>query len=690
MNVYVTILASMPTTHEGLRQSINRNLTEIVELHQEMLSELHLVVPCSEFPTADGLALGVHSSVVPTKRHHRWHSLDSVDEHRGDKRRSQAGSGMVADPVVAAEVARIFARRTHRFFVYEEYGAKYEMMIKDLASANQTIPGWESYQRGLEALAASIGSEQQNLDDFKKSLTIADLLVNPIQRVCRYPLLFSELLKYTPACDCPGSHMEIEDVLFRLREATTEINRATDDPDVKASLEKTWLLQDRLAYPSQKMDSASRSKTRSFGQIQLCGVLHVCWQSDNGVEGVYMISLLYKDRLCLATADKGDQRYLIRLCVGLGGVRIEEVDNGRGLQCHTAPFSWKLVFEHDCQLYEIIMTACNPKEESEWRSRLTRPDPEQNFGVCEAAPSDSMSLNIKSLGTIFGKPGTIARRVSIQRATTVGSKSALCQVVLKNTTTIKDSSSQASGSTISRSQSLLTTSPRNTLAPAIAERVRLEVLLADVWSRETLPFPGMTSRSRSEHLVRNSASTVMRKLSVASISSSFSKRTTPLGPVAKKQDSGRVVPRTSCGEYTSSVEDIEEPEPGLPMIRDEAERSKSSLPHALDSGAASDLGPHRDSVPRFKSAKSYEVLRRGEDMLTCGSPILRTASVNSSRHKRLSIKSVSSRILEKENVVEHRAVPVVREQHGPLGKKWARVKTLNRELRSSGLRSLFR
>lgn len=34
----------------------------------------------------------------------------------------------------------------------------------------------------------------------------------------------------------------------------------------------------------------------------------------------------------------------------------------------------------------------------------------------------------------------------------------------------------------------------------------------------------MTTRSRSEHLVRSSANTVMRKLSVASITSSFSKR----------------------------------------------------------------------------------------------------------------------------------------------------------------------
>ena len=38
-------------------------------------------------------------------------------------------------------------------------------------------------------------------------------------------------------------------MLVRLREATAEINRATDDPSVKARMEKTWLLQDRLVFP---------------------------------------------------------------------------------------------------------------------------------------------------------------------------------------------------------------------------------------------------------------------------------------------------------------------------------------------------------------------------------------------------------------------------------------------------------
>lgn len=65
----------------------------------------------------------------------------------------------------------------NRFFIYEEYGAKYELMIKDVASAHRTMPRWQSYQKGLEVLAASLGSANTRDDHSKKSLTIGDLLV---------------------------------------------------------------------------------------------------------------------------------------------------------------------------------------------------------------------------------------------------------------------------------------------------------------------------------------------------------------------------------------------------------------------------------------------------------------------------------------------------------------------------------
>ncbi|KAK4105862.1 Dbl homology domain-containing protein [Parathielavia hyrcaniae] len=571
MSVYVTVLASLPGSAAGLRSSASRNLTDIMELHEEILGELHRVVPDSEYIQPD-LSIRRTRSSSSIRGHFRWSSLDAVPECKEGASSLPEVPGMTAEPSTAAEVSKVFSKRMNRFFVYEEYGAKYEMMIKDVAAAHRTMPGWLSYQKGLEVLASSLGSADSRDNLSRKALTAGDLLV-------KYPLLFAELLKYTPVIDCPYSHMEIENTLSRLREATAEINRATNDCRTKSVLEKTWVLQDRLMFPNlvraTYSDAASKNRIRSFGHIQLCGALHVCWQTKGGVSGQYMVALLYREWFCLATAGRIDQTYTIQACIALASIKVEDADNGR------ARHSWKIVFLSNSQLYELILTACSPKEELEWCARLkdkyraVTPNSQERT---QSDMSNFLSLNVKSLGAVWRKPGSIARKITIHRATTIGPKSPLYQVILKNTsaakqgptspppppsstttstsqppspsssTTTTSSSSPPSTSPsslspsssprsnppsqpINRSQSLQTTNSRiPVLAPARAERARLESLLADVWTRDALPYPGMTAaRSRSEQL----ASSMMRKLSAVSIAAGagFGRRETVPAPL---------------------------------------------------------------------------------------------------------------------------------------------------------------
>ncbi|KAI0974261.1 hypothetical protein F4678DRAFT_458226 [Xylaria arbuscula] len=681
MNVYVTILASLPTLQQGLRSSINQNLTDIVELHEEILGELHRIVPDSEYTQPDYIS--VEPSPKPSQEHHRWHSLDSVPEERGGRSWLHSVPSVIAEPNIAAEVAQIFGKQMNRFLVYEEYGARYELMIKDVASTHRMLPQWENYQKGIEALAASLNTSSNNLGYSKKSLTIGDLLVKPIQRICRYPLLFSELLKYTPVCDCPSSHMEIESVLIRLRETTAEINRATDDPGVKASLEQTWLLQDRLVFPNQRLSAASKSRIRSLGQIRLCGALHVCWQTREGV-----------------TVSKTDQVYTIQACISLDSIKIEEADNGRGLQCHTAPFSWKLVFECDHQLYEMIMTACSPKEEMEWRIRLSNAtQPGLHEQSCPAFYS-SNSLHIKSLGAVFRKPGSVARRLSIHRATTIGPKSPLCQVVLKNTSIVKDNTPTNLPSAINRSQSLLTTNSRiPVLAPSRAERARLEALLADVWSRKILPYPGITSRSRNEHRVRSSASTMMRKLSAASLTNPFARRSASTVNLLHTEDGEQMshmnrfldsLVSVNCDALTTSRTEVLEGSTlqRLPIIRDEIERSSNGS----NSSQVADDTTSEGTVRRVDVAETEALWPDGIRLST---PSLRTPSTCGNRPDTTSSSTRSS--------ICSCSVEASKSYHGSQivgpatdymstprsSSRWARVGAINRGLQALGSRSFF-
>ncbi|KAM3451897.1 hypothetical protein MY3296_004903 [Beauveria thailandica] len=407
MNVYVTTFAACPG-HDSLRLAIHQNLAEILRLHDEILEELHRAVPYSEYSYAD----------AQPKGHRRW---SSVELSRPD---------MLAEPQTAAQVAKIFSQKVKRFFVYEEYGARHENMLDSMPDASLS-------HRGIEALASTLHPIRQR--GIRKSYTLHDLMIKPIQRVCRYPLLFAELLKNTPVCDCPNSHMEVESSLIRLREATSIINQATDDANTKARLEQTWILQDRLAFPGRKLDSSSKSHIRSFGQIRLCGVLHACWQGSRAIHGMYMICLLYRDVFCLATAGKVDAVYDIKACINIHKAKLEETDDGRA------------------------------REESEWRGHLASSAKDEDESVVDAYTT--LAFDIKGFGSVFGKPGSVARRISIHRATTLGARLPHNQVILKNTS-VKDSTPTTLP--INRSQSLLSTQKTPVLAPDRSERARLE------------------------------------------------------------------------------------------------------------------------------------------------------------------------------------------------------------------------
>jgi hypothetical protein len=80
----------------------------------------------------------------------------------------------------------------------------------------------------------------------------------------------------------------------------------------------------------QKIDAMTKNQVRGFGRIQMCGALHVIWSAADGVRGQYVISLLYKDMLCLAWAGKVDQIYTIMLCVNLNDARVDTANNDHG------------------------------------------------------------------------------------------------------------------------------------------------------------------------------------------------------------------------------------------------------------------------------------------------------------------------------------------------------------------------
>ena len=162
--------------------------------------------------------------------------------------------------------------------------------------------------------------------------------------MCRYPLLFAELHKHTPAIDDEESQREVEKVLFRLREMAKEINTATNDEKTQARIQRSWHLQDLLAFPAtvsargnshhtvlnEAIQSQSTPSIRALGHASLCGVLYVAYQSEREVLGNYMLCALFNSYMLLAQAKPGASKFGIAAILSLSDLQVDQADNGRG------------------------------------------------------------------------------------------------------------------------------------------------------------------------------------------------------------------------------------------------------------------------------------------------------------------------------------------------------------------------
>jgi hypothetical protein len=544
---YFMILTALPTLSSQTKSSIQHNISQILQLHDDLLDELHHAVPQPDFTKS------AHQESYPiTKaKHIRFHSADIVSgrlaEHNAARKLRHSleigrspdrrPRGLVTDTKTVGDIAKIFNKHMKRFFTYEEYGAHWTTMSQDLTAMCKGLHGWQEYERGVEALQKIVTSDNNREAGSKKALSFPDLLIKPIQRVCKYPLLFDDLCRHTPVYDDPEAHAELEKALFRFQETIREVNKAKDDPKTRRLIEITWQLQDRLVFEEQAISRAL--VFRLLGHVLLCGVMYVVFQTpEPRVKGHYMVCVLYKSCLVLATASRFHAPYTVVASIALANASIEETDNGRGIQCHTATHTWKLVFEHGHRLHEVILSACSLHEEEVWKSQL------RERIVCEThdfveSPSamqdifSSLALDIKSLGPVFGHANSLVRRMSVHRAATLGAKNHTSQVIIKNTQAqkLQEVPPTFSPSTVTRSQSHMSSNHVPTLSPRRAERIRLETILEDVWTKDLLPFPGMSNRS-VENQIRASANSVMRKLSMASIASNFSRRSPSFSSVS--------------------------------------------------------------------------------------------------------------------------------------------------------------
>ncbi|KAF7938049.1 hypothetical protein EAE99_001721 [Botrytis elliptica] len=482
IRVFDGLLIAIPILSQSLRKSIVITLKDIWNHNNQLYNELVTVVANTN--KSSGVGVVNPPSHPPVKGHKRWQSLGEAPASNPTESRGRH----IGDPKVAGEIAKVFCGKIPGLFLYESYGIMHSEVMKQIHTSYRTTDEWKDFNQAIRSTEEMIISTDNRENGSRKGRHFDDYFIKPIHRIARYEVLFGRLLEQSPVCDCPESSTTVETALFRLKEVHKTMNSAAGNHQKATAMSRTWLLQDR-----------------------------------RNITGQYLIALMYEKFFVLAQpSGTQDEIYAIQACIPISELTVEDVDNGKGLQCHTAPHSWKIVFEHISQLFEIIVSACSAKEELEWKSRLIDRSGKLCNSTVQQEMTASLSLDIKPMGTVYGKPGTVARRNSIHRATTMKGQTTIPRsVIVRNTSATAEPSlsSSASQLSINRSQSLAGPHRPTILAPSRTERVRLETLLADVWTRDIIPYPGMGSRPHREHTVRASASSMMRKISHASISS---------------------------------------------------------------------------------------------------------------------------------------------------------------------------
>lgn len=271
----------------------------------------------------------------------------------------------------------------------------------------------------------------------------------------------------------------------------------------------------------------------------------------------------------------------------------------------------------------------------------------------------------------------MARRLSIHRALTLGSRSPRPHVILRNTNGDGTSSRRASTAlNLHRSKSLsMVSSKLYILTPSRGERMRLELLIADIGSPDLLAFPGTPQRTRSELRVRRSTSTMMRKMSLGRRSST-SQISRSIGGGASLRGLKRPYRRLSQESLrcegdsitTKTGDSLPQPDYEEQIIHEE-----ESEPELVQLGGVDQKDGPCDGI-------SVEDMSKADAM---NIPILRVANTNNFEETKTigSLRS-PSQVSQKENS---------RQSMDDRNRSWAKVSSMRGEVKGHhGFRSMFR
>ncbi|KAE8417710.1 Dbl homology domain-containing protein [Aspergillus pseudocaelatus] len=498
------------------RPEIYHNLHQIREIHEGLLARIRKVTPMSSLAAVEYDRLvphGVHERFNPTDLSPRAFQNISMRTRYFKKSVLSRFKALAAETNEALEVAVEIGKLSTSFATYMDFCSNYEQLTEDVDILRQSVPNWSILENGIEALSKSVASIENQALEHNKSMLLHDLLIKPIQRLCKYPLLLQELLKWTHIQDDPTAHDGIHQALEDVRTMINQINNAPGNPINKGMVQRTLLLQEMLSLPKLV---AVHHIYKQLGPMALCGVLHATYQSSTYLAGDYMVCVLFKSHFLLAKIKNDNRSLEVVACLYVCDVKIDTLRNGKGLCCHGCFFSWKLVFQYQNKKFELVLSASSAYEEKQWKSEflksaalsadMQRPVSSElrgySFLTLDLAPLDQESSSEPSFSRTASVHSVAISRVEPDLQHVVV-KRTHCPQKLGQAACHVDGEFDRPKLSVPESPIILTTRRQ--------DRIRLERIISSVYTRECLPYPGM-SLAKGDILFR--PGTIMRRFTV--------------------------------------------------------------------------------------------------------------------------------------------------------------------------------
>ncbi|OJJ49106.1 hypothetical protein ASPZODRAFT_157569 [Penicilliopsis zonata CBS 506.65] len=512
------------------RPELYYNLEQIRGIHEKFLVQLQNLIRSSDPAMLDAPFAQSSHKKLPFMELSGFKRMPSQSwkihnpRHLYDTRVSVA----IAGPYEALEVAREIENLSISFVAYERFCTTYEVLAEDLSILRRSVPNWQLFDRGIEALSKSAASIEGCRQEDSKSMTLNDLLIKPIQRLCRYTLLIQDLLKNTTASDCQSSHDGIYQALENVRAVVARVNAATGNPVNKDRARKTILLQEKLHFARM---CPLQNIFRQLGPIIQCGVLYVTYNCPGQVTGDYMVSALFNRHFLLAQWSDDQRRLQAIACLCISDMKIDILENGKGIFCDWSLFSWKLSFHHIDKGYEFVLSASSAAEEMQWKTEIIKLaailSDEPKDGPSKIVRCSFLSLNLVAVDSPLQPAPSLVRKASASALTTLRSdhQRDMLHVRIKKTHFPRGSEETAAqpDGEIERPKVLSSARSILTLTPRREDRIRLEKFISIIYTRDVLPFPGM-SLGAADRFTRTTSRLIRRISSHAN----FSRRSTSL------------------------------------------------------------------------------------------------------------------------------------------------------------------